>query len=163
MTRAARFAFLSLLAVTMLLTASSQTAAQSSPTVLHYRDVVGTYETKEGDVVTVDRAARGQLRIHIEATYPYRTGNGEMSANFGSGEGTTKLVGDTALLKPENTERCTVKLVFKPQRLIVTQEGADYECGFGHNVNAAGTYKRKSRRVQRRDETGTPVKRKRRG
>jgi hypothetical protein len=65
---------------------------------------------------------RGLLHLHIEAVYPFRTANGEMSANTGEAEGTAKLVGNTAVFKPEGTEQCILTLVFKPSRLIVTQK-----------------------------------------
>jgi hypothetical protein len=153
-----------LIAAGALFNATAQTRLQSSQTVLHYKDVVGTYEEKiTGSRISVERAPHGLLRISIGAVYPYRTANGEMTANTGEAEGTVKLVGDTAFFKPEGTEGCTIKLVFKPQSLIVTQQGADYECGFGHNVTAEGAYKLKSRRVERFDETSAPIKQKRRG
>jgi len=133
--------------------------AQSSQTVLHYKDVVGTYEEKiTGSAITVTPAPRGLLHLHIEAVYPFRTANGEMSANTGEAEGTAKLVGNTAVFKPEGTEQCILTLVFKPSRLIVTQKGVDSECGFGFNVNAEGNYKLKSRRAQQMDKHRAPVK-----
>jgi len=127
--------------------------AQSSPVALRYKDVVGTYKDESGSVFTIDRAPRGMLRVKYQGVYPYRAGNGEMSANTGEAEATTKLVGNTALFMPSDTEQqCRITLVFKPRKLIVTQKGHDAECGFGHNVNASGTYKLRSTRVQRFDE-----------
>jgi len=134
--------------------------AQSSQTVLHYKDVVGTYKDESGSVFTIDRAAGGMLRVGFHGVYPYRTANGEMSANTGEAEGTTKLVGNAATFKPADTEQCRITLVFKAHKLIVTQEGTDAECGFGHNVNASGTYRLRSTRVQRFNKYGAPVKRK---
>ncbi len=135
--------------------------AQSSQTVLHYKDVVGTYKDEAGSVFTIDRAAGGMLRVGFHGVYPYRTASGEMSANTGEAEGTTKLVGNTAVFKPANAEQqCRITLVFKARKLIVTQEGTDAECGFGHNVSASGTYRLRSTRVQRFNKYGAPVKRK---
>jgi hypothetical protein len=151
---------LALFALCALACFAKPLGAQSSQTVLHYKDVVGTYEEKiTGSGITINRAPRGLLRISIGAVYPHQTANGEMTANTGEAEGTAKLVGNTAFFKPEGTEQCTLTLVFKPSRLIVTQKGTDSECGFGQNVNAGGTYKLKSRRVQA-NEHGAPVRRK---
>ncbi len=141
---------LAFFALSALVCFAKSVGAQSSQIVLHYKDVVGTYEEKiTGSGINVTRAPRGLLRISLGAVYPHRAANGEMTANTGEAEGTAKLVGNTAFFKPEGTEQCTLTLIFKSSRLIVTQKGTDSECGFGHNVNAGGTYKLKSRRVQR--------------
>ena len=137
---------------------ASTSRAQSSQVVLHYKDVVGTYEAKVGSVISIDRAPQGMLAIEVQAVYPYRMANGELMANTGAASGTAKLVGDTALFTPPETTRCTIKLVFRQRKLIVTQQGNDSDCGFGHNVNASDTYKLTSRRPQHFDEFGAPAK-----
>src|SRR5947199_361320 len=48
--------------------------------------------------------------------------------------------GNIATFKPEDSERCEITLVFLPGKLKVMQDGSDVDCGFGHNVNATGTY-----------------------
>src|SRR5882762_596736 len=50
--------------------------------------------------------------------------------------------GNVATFKPPDTEHCEITLVFLPGKLKVVQEGSDADCGFGHNVNATGTYKK---------------------
>jgi hypothetical protein len=48
--------------------------------------------------------------------------------------------GDTAIFKPEAAEEeCQIILKFTDAKLVITQTGI---CGFGHNVTAAGTYKK---------------------
>ena len=137
----------------------STSRAQSSQVVLHYKDVVGTYTDRStGSVFSIDRAPNGMLSIDFEGVYPIRTPDGGRSANIGSASGTAKLIGDTAIFKPGETTGCTIKLVFKPRKLIVTQQGNDTDCGFGHNVSADGTYKLTSRRAQKFDQYGAPIK-----
>ena len=36
----------------------------------------------------------------------------------------------------------SITLVFLANKLKVTQEGSDADCGFGHNVYATGTYRK---------------------
>ena len=138
---------------------ASTSSAQSSQVVLHYKDVVGTYtDSRTGSGFSIDRAPQGLLSIDFGGVYPHRMANGEMTANTGEASGTAKLIGDTAIFTPPDTTGCTIKLVFKPRKLIVTQQGNDTDCGFGHNVSADGTYKLTSRRVQHLDEYGAPKK-----
>ena len=62
------------------------------------------------------------------------------TANTGEGSGVATIEGDTAIFKPEGAEEeCRITLKFAGNKLIVTQTGI---CGFGHNVTAAGTYKK---------------------
>jgi hypothetical protein len=87
--------------------------------------------------------ALGQQRLRIEfsGVYEYKTPQGP-SANEGEGSGIATIDGDTAIFKPEGAEEeCRITLKFTGGKLVVTQTGI---CGFGHNVSAAGTYKRVS-------------------
>jgi hypothetical protein len=64
--------------------------------------------------------------------------------NEGEGSGVATIEGDTAIFKPEDAEEeCQIALRFTGGKLAVTQTGI---CGFGHNVSAAGTYKKVSAR-----------------
>ena len=66
------------------------------------------------------------------------------SANEGEGSGVATIEGDTAIFKPEGAEEeCQITLRFTGGKLVVTQTGI---CGFGHNVSAAGTYRKVSAR-----------------
>ncbi len=150
---------MTLFAMLLALAFNAATArAQSSATVLHYKDVVGTYRDRSRSTFSIDRAPQGMLSINFEGNYEYRMADGGMMANTGVASGTAKLVGDTAIFKPAETTACTLTLVFKPRKLIVKQEGSDADCGFGHHVYADGTYKLISRRVAKFDEYGAPVK-----
>jgi len=65
-------------------------------------------------------------------------------ANTGEGSGIARIEGNEATFKPEDAEdECEIKMKFIKGKLEVKQEGI---CGFGHNVSAAGTYRRVSSR-----------------
>jgi hypothetical protein len=102
--------------------------------------VNGTWKMKYGEFKIW---ALGQQRLQIEfsGVYEYKTPLGP-SANEGEGSGVATIKGDTAIFKPEGAEEeCQITLKFAGGKLVVTQTGI---CGFGHNVTAAGTYKRVS-------------------
>lgn len=88
----------------------------------------------------------GKLRIAMELIYPYVV-NGELSANMGELDGTASIVGETAIYQSTEFGTCKITIKFvRPGRINVTQEGSDADCGFGHNVNSGGTYRKVSSR-----------------
>ena len=100
--------------------------------------VNGTWKTKYAEFKIW---ALGQQRLQIEfsGVYEYTTPQGP-TANEGEGSGIATIEGDTAIFKPEGAEEeCRITLKFTGGKLVVTQTGI---CGFGHNVTAAGTYKK---------------------
>ena len=102
--------------------------------------VNGTWKTKGGEFKIW---ALGQQRLQVEfsGVYEYKTPEGP-SANTGEGSGIATIQGDTAIFKPEGAKReCQITLKFTGGKLVVTQTSI---CGFGHNVSAAGTYKKVS-------------------
>ena len=64
------------------------------------------------------------------------------SPNMGYAMGEAIIDGNIATFKPAGFERCEITLVFLPGKLKVVQEGGDFDCGFGHNVLATGTYRK---------------------
>jgi len=95
--------------------------------------------------ILIQALGGNKLKIEMELIYPYKI-NGELTANLGSASGEAVIHGDTAVFTPEEAtgSSCKITLKFsKPGTLIVTTENND-ECGFGHNVSADGTYKKKS-------------------
>ena len=79
-----------------------------------------------------------KLKVQFEGVYE----NVIKSMNVGYTEGIATIEGNVATLVPEDTQGCKLTMAFLPGKLVVKQEGADYECGFGHNVYATGTYKK---------------------
>ncbi len=73
---------------------------------------------------------------------PYAT-NGRDLPNPGDAVGEAKIEGNVARYVTGDTKKCTITLTFLTNRLEVTKEGSDADCGFRHHVVvAAGTYRR---------------------
>ena len=79
-----------------------------------------------------------KLKVQFDGVYPTLAG----SVNLGYAMGEATIDGNVATFKPPDFAQCTINLVFVPGKLKVTQEGSDADCGFGHNVNATGTYRK---------------------
>lgn len=134
-----------------VLTFASTTSAQTKRTASNNFD--GTYKLyfkgkfkTSFNEITVKSRGKGKLDVDFNLIYPYEIGGvgGETTVNMGETSGEATLKGNTAYF--DNTDEfgsCKMTLKFvKPDTLVVTQE--TYECGFGLNVTANGTY-RKSR------------------
>ncbi|MDQ6785207.1 MAG: hypothetical protein M3033_00105 [Acidobacteriota bacterium] len=109
-------------------------------------EVTGTFREKaSGSEFSILALGQGKLKIAFSGVYPYKTANGEATANMGQAMGEAQIAGDEATFTPEDTEECTITLKFLTRgRLKVTQIGTDAECGFGHNVSADGSYNKVS-------------------
>jgi len=120
-----------------LATASIVTAQADRDKSVTAAQVNGTWKTKGAEFKIW---ALGQQR-QFSGVYEYKTPQGP-TANEGEGSGVATIDGDTAIFKPEGAEEeCQITLRFTGGKLVVTQTGI---CGFGHNVSAAGTYKKVS-------------------
>ena len=62
--------------------------------------------------------------------------------NLGEAIGEATIEGNVARFIPGDAPKCKITLTFLINRVEVTQEGTDADCGFGHNVMATGTYRR---------------------
>jgi len=101
--------------------------------------------------ILIQALGRNQLKVEMGLTYPYQINNGEWSANIGEASGVAVIEGDTAIFVPDHVDnpteedkKCKITLKFtKPATLLVTSEN-NINCGFGHNVSAAGTYQKVS-------------------
>jgi hypothetical protein len=100
----------------------------------------GTWQTKGGEF-RIWALGHQRLQVEFSGVYESKTPQGP-SANTGQGNGIATIEGDTAIFKLENAEdECRFTLKFSHGKPIVIQTGI---CGFGHNVTAAGTYKKVS-------------------
>jgi hypothetical protein len=126
---------------TLWLTAASMVTAQAdNEKHVTAVQVNGTWKTKNGEF-KICALGKQRLQIDFSGVYEYKTPQGP-TANEGVGSGVATIEGDTAIFKPEGAEEeCQITLKFTRDKLVVTQTGI---CGFGHNVTAAGTYKRVS-------------------
>ena len=126
--------------VLCLATASFVTTQADSDTSVTAAQVNGTWKTKYGEF-KIWALGKQRLQIEFSGVYEYKTPQGP-TANEGVGSGIATIEGDTAIFKPEGAEEeCQITLKFTRDKLVVTQTGI---CGFGHNVTAAGTYKKVS-------------------
>jgi len=111
--------------------------------------VNGTWQSRTG---TFKILALGKQRLKVEfsGAYFYRLQDGSEMANMGEGSGIAIIEGNEATFKPgEAEEECQITMKFISGRLQVRQEGI---CGFGHNVTAAGTYRKISSRRPKFEE-----------
>jgi len=80
----------------------------------------------------------GKLKLQFDGIYHTLA----KSVNMGSATGEATIEGNVATFVPEDTTGCKITMTFLPGKLVVKQDGEDFSCGFGHNVNSAGTYKK---------------------
>jgi hypothetical protein len=81
---------------------------------------------------------KGKLKVQFDGVYHTVS----KSVNTGSASGEAIIDGNIASFKPEEGAQCEITLVFGPNKLRVEQSGSDADCGFGHNVNATGVYRK---------------------
>jgi hypothetical protein len=80
----------------------------------------------------------GKLKVQFDGIYHTLA----KSVNMGSASGEATIEGNVATFVPEDTTACKITMTFLPGKLVVKQDGEDFACGFGHNVNSAGTYRK---------------------
>ncbi|PWT93172.1 MAG: hypothetical protein C5B55_05050 [Blastocatellia bacterium] len=83
--------------------------------------------------------ALGNNKLKVQFDGVYMTASG--THNLGTASGEASIEGNVAKFKPSDTDHCEITLIFS-NKLRVTQEGSDADCGFGHNVIADGTYRK---------------------
>jgi hypothetical protein len=79
-----------------------------------------------------------KLKVQFDGVYV----NIVKSVNTGYASGEATIEGNIATFKPPDTEHCEITMVFLPGKLRVEQSGSDVDCGFGHNGNATGVYRK---------------------
>jgi len=84
--------------------------------------------------------ALGHNKLKVQFSGIYHTLS--KSVNMGEASGEATIEGNVATFIPEDTQGCKITLTFLPGKLVVKQDGDDATCGFGHNVNAAGSYRK---------------------
>ena len=109
---------------------------------------------KAGPAVTADqvnglyRYGRNDFRILALGRHKLKVQfNGEWMTrggypNIGEAIGEATIEGNVATFIPADTTKCKITMTFLRNRMVVTQEGFDADCGFGHNVMASGSYRR---------------------
>jgi hypothetical protein len=143
------------LAVLCLITVPGSAFAQKSRAAVPASEVNGTFREvvggkfmdPGGGEIRIWALGGVKLRIAMDLIYPYKLADGELTANTGELDGRAKIVGDTAVYDSNEFGPCRITIKFvRPGLIKVSQEGADADCGFGHNVSSDGTYKKISGR-----------------
>jgi hypothetical protein len=121
----------------MLACALALPCAQGEARVVTAAEVNGTWSGESGQFKVW---ALGKQRLKVEFAGAYESAQG--MANTGEAHGIALIDGDTAIFEPRGVRGCRITMRFEHAKLAATQDGA---CGFGLNVTAEGTYRKKSR------------------
>ncbi len=129
-------------------------AAQKSRPSVTAAEVNGTFKMnfrgkykKMSNEIKILALGGGKIRFAMDLIYPYTLKRGEISVNMGGLDGEASIVGDTAVYESEEFGKCKITFKFvKPGSVKVVEDGTDAGCGFGHNVTAAGNYRKASSR-----------------
>ena len=84
--------------------------------------------------------ALGHNKLKIQFDGIYHTIAKSVNMGYAMGEAT--IDGNVATFVPPDTQGCKIMMTFVARRIVVKQAGSDADCGFGHNVNATGTYRK---------------------
>src|SRR5215475_2193662 len=125
------------LATTIFTIATTIAHAQTPKVVVTATQVNGTYRYYDNEF-RILALGKGKLKVQFDGVYHTVA----KSVNTGSASGEAMIDGNIATFKPEAGAPCEITLVFLRNKLRVEQEGSDADCGFGHNVNATGIYRK---------------------
>ncbi|HEY2846412.1 MAG TPA: hypothetical protein VGI80_01260 [Pyrinomonadaceae bacterium] len=107
-------------------TANAVTAAQ----------VNGIYRFSQ-DEFRILALGHHKLKVQYKGEWMSITG----SPHSGAAIGEATINGKVATFIPDDSDKCKITITFLVNKIVVQQEGGA-GCGFGANVNAAGTYRR---------------------
>ena len=135
----------------LIMTIVAGAYAQTSRSSVSVAEITGTFRytfgakyKKSSSDIKIASAGKGKIHVAMELIYPYIV-KGDLMANTGELDGMATINGDTAVYESSEFGQCKITLKFaKPGVLLVTQQGSDADCGFGHNVMADGTYRKVS-------------------
>jgi hypothetical protein len=99
--------------------------------------VNGLYRDRDSEIRVL---ALGHNKLKVQFNLEWMTRGGY--PNLGEALGEADIKGNLATFIPGDTTTCKITMKFLTNRMEVTQEGSDADCGFGHNVMATGTYRR---------------------
>jgi hypothetical protein len=140
----AMIAFTGFLTVSVLGQSSRKSVSAAEVTGTFRRAFTGKFHGSSSEIRIIS-IGRGKLKVAFDLTYPYEIGDGELTANTGTADGEATINGDTAVYSSNEFGPCRITIKFvRPGQIKVTQNGADADCGFGHNVSADGAYKKAS-------------------
>jgi len=121
-----------------LLLAASLVRGQTSSRSITAAKINGVYRYSRNDFRIL---ALGHNKLKVQFNGEWMTRGGY--PNIGEAIGEATIVGNVATFIPGDTTKCKITMTFPGNnKMVVTQEGFDADCGFGHNVMASGTYRR---------------------
>ncbi len=133
-----------LLCISFVTTSGLLTSAQkpitrggSTSKAVTAAQVNGLYRDR-GSEIRILALGHGKLKVQFNLEWMTRGGY----PNLGEAMGEATIKGHVATFVPGETTKCKITMTFLTNRMEVTQEGLDADCGFGHNVMATGTYRR---------------------
>ena len=115
-------------------------AGSRPPRVVTSAQINGVYRYGRNDFRIL---ALGHHKLKVQFNGEWMTRGGY--PNIGEAIGEADIEGNVATFIPGDTTKCKITMTFLTNRMEVTQEGFDADCGFGHNVMATGTYRRVKR------------------
>src|SRR2546429_8007825 len=120
------------LATSILLLGSTFVLTQSTRRVVTAAQINGVYKSGRNDFRIL---ALGHNKLQVQFNGEWMTRYGY--PNIGEAIGEATIEGNVATFVPGDTKNCKITMTFLPaNKMVVTQEGSDAECGFGHNVMA---------------------------
>ncbi len=108
-----------------------------NPKVVTAAQVNGVYRYYQSEFRVLS-LGHNKLKVQFDGIYMTLA----KSPNMGYAMGEAMIEGNIATFIPPDTQGCKITMTFLPGKLVVKQDGSDADCGFGHNVNATGTYRK---------------------
>ena len=106
-------------------------------------NLTGTYKTKWGDILKIiQRGSKVDFSLFAQWSHDGTTNTGEMLGNFvlKNNEG----ISETVTSEEANPKICKLKFKVIGKKIEIEQLGDLFDCGFGWNVTATGTYIKRS-------------------
>jgi len=119
------------------LAAIAVTASAQTPKVVTAAQANGLYRYYQSEF-RILALGHNKLKVQFDGVYPTLA----KSVNLGYAMGEATIEGNVATFIPPDTQGCKITMTFLPGKIVVKQDGSDADCGFGHNVNATGTYRK---------------------
>jgi|SRR5215510_1320990 len=126
-----------LLLVILSVAGLSVTATAQKAKVVTAAQVNGIYRYYDNEF-RILALGHNKLKVQFEGVYHTLS----KSRNLGGAMGEATIEGNIATFFPEEGQACKITMTFLPGKLMVKQDGQDFACGFGHNVNAGGIYQK---------------------
>jgi hypothetical protein len=114
-------------------------AIEGTPHPVVPKGLTGTYGllADPDSTLEIEQLSEGRLRFYLLALWKGMNWK-EYGPNLGEAYGEVELKDHRAVYKQET---CVLTMTFAGDRVTIAEQG---DCGFGHNVTAAGTYRRMS-------------------